>query len=447
MQTPSLRRRITLTSTVVLVLVLLAMDAFLYLTLRARLEATLAEVLDTRIGVAVRLSDQMPAAQLASTLTELGVPATIRGPDGRQYAAGPAVPRIGQYVPPAVVFRPRVERTATLPAGGTVTVYATRAGVDRTLRQLLLLELAGTVVALGLAVLLLRRLSRQALAPLQQVVDTAKRTEAGTPGLRLRPDRPDTELGQMAAAYDRMLDALEAALHQSRRSDERTQRFLADAAHQLRTPVTRIRTTVESLFRADSPEVRDRLLATLVRETGRTRRLLSALLRIARLDQGDPPTRSPVDIAELCRAEIERAEPFAPHLRFELRAQNGTVPPLDVDAESIREALANLLDNTRRHATHLIVVTVEVIDDSVRIEVADDGPGIPVPERELVFERFASLDGKGGSGLGLPIARGVARAHGGDLLYAGTAFVLTLPLAPGGPSEPPSAVEASSIRT
>ena len=195
MQTPSLRRRVTATSAVVLVVLLLAMDAFLYLTLRARLEATLNEVLDTRIGIAVRLSRQMPAPQLASALTELGVPATVRGADGQQYAATPAVPHIGQYTPPSAVFRPRVERTDTLPGGGTVTVYASRAGVDRTLRQLLLLELAGTAVALGCAVLLLGRASRRALAPLQQVVDTAKRTEAGIPGLRLRPDRPYTELG------------------------------------------------------------------------------------------------------------------------------------------------------------------------------------------------------------------------------------------------------------
>jgi two-component system OmpR family sensor kinase len=271
MQTPSLRRRVTATSAAVLVVLLLAMNAFLYLTLRAQLEDTLTQVLDTRIGVAVRLSEQVSPQQLASALTEVGVPATVRGPDGRQFAASPAVPHIGQYTPPTLVFEPRVERTASLTGGGTVTVYASRAGVNQTLRRLLVLELLGTAVAVGLAVVLLNHAAQRALAPLQQVVATAERTATGASGLRLHPDRPNTELGQMAVAYDRMLDALEAALEDTRRSEERSQRFLADAAHQLRTPVTRIRTTVESLFRTDDPEARDRLLAGLVRETGRTR--------------------------------------------------------------------------------------------------------------------------------------------------------------------------------
>jgi signal transduction histidine kinase len=315
-----------------------------------------------------------------------------------------------------------------LASGGTVTVYASRAGVNQTLRRLLLLELLGTVVAVGLAVVLLNHAARRALAPLQQVVATAERTATGTSGLRLRPDRPGTELGQMAVAYDRMLDALEAALDDTRRSDERSQRFLADAAHQLRTPVTRIRTTVESLFRTDDPEGRDRLLAGLVRETGRTRRLLTSLLHIARLDQGDPPARFPVDVVELCRSELERVEPFASHLRFELRLPDQPLPPLRVDRESLREAVSNLLDNARRHAVHAVAVEVRATDDTLRIAVADDGAGVAPGDRERIFERFASLDDKGGSGLGLPIARGVARAHGGDLVYTGTAFELTLPL-------------------
>lgn len=428
MQTPSLRRRVTVTSAAVLVVLLLAMDAFLYLTLRAQLQDTLTQVLDTRIGIALRLSTQVPAPDLASALTEVGVPATVRGRDGRQFSASPAVPHIGRYTPPALVFQPEVERTAALTGGGTVTVYASQAGVNQTLRRLLVLELLGTAVAVGLAVVLLDHAARRALAPLQQVVATAERTATGTSGLRLRPDRPETELGQMAVAYDRMLDALEAALENTRRSEERTQRFLADAAHQLRTPVTRIRTTIESLFRTDDPEARDRLLAGLVRETGRTRRLLASLLQIARLDQGDAPARSPVDIVELCRAELERVEPFAPHLRFELRPLNPPLTPLDMDGESLREAVSNLLDNARRHAAHTVVVEVSATDEVVRVAVADDGAGVAPDDRERIFERFASLDDKGGSGLGLPIARGVAKAHGGNLVYTGSAFELTLPL-------------------
>jgi two-component system, OmpR family, sensor kinase len=149
---------------------------------------------------------------------------------------------------------------------------------------------------------------------------------------------------------------------------------------------------------------------------------------MARLDQGGAPARFPVDIVELCRAELERVAPFAPHLRFELRLCDPPAAPLDVDGESLREALSNLLDNARRHAAHLVTVEVGVTHGTARIVVADDGAGVPEDNRERVFERFASLDDKGGSGLGLPIARGVARAHGGDLVYTGQAFELTLPI-------------------
>ncbi len=174
MHTPSLRRRVTATSAAVLVVLLLAMDAFLYLTLRAHLEDTLTQVLDTRIGIALRLSTEVPAPDLASALTEVGVPATVRGSDGRQFSDSPAVPHIGQYTPPTVVFAPRVERTASLTGGGTVTVYASRAGVNQTLRRLLVLELLGTAVAVGLAVLLLAaRPSRTALVLLAYALVTS----------------------------------------------------------------------------------------------------------------------------------------------------------------------------------------------------------------------------------------------------------------------------------
>jgi two-component system, OmpR family, sensor kinase len=430
MRTPSLRRRVALASTAVLVSVLLAIDVFLYVTLDAHLEVALDEVLDTRLGVAERLAGQVPPQQLPAALTELGIPASVRSPSGQLYEAAPVTPRVGQYVPPTALVLPRVERSVELPDGESLTVYASRAGVDATLRQLLLLELLGTLAAIAVAFALLRWVSGVALAPLGLVVDTAERTAGGSSGLRLRPDRPRTELGRVATAYDRMLDSLEAAVRQAEESDERSRRFLADAAHQLRTPVTRMRTTVESMFRVDDAEDRDGLLTTLVRETGRTRKLLAALLRVARLDRGGPPARAATDVVTLCRKEVERAEPFAPHLRFALRAEDG-LPPLEIDEEGVREALSNLLENARRHAREEIVVEVRSVEGGLRIAVGDDGPGVPPADRDRIFERFASLDDKGGSGLGLPIARGVARAHGGDLVYTGRAFELLLPL-PGG---------------
>ena len=116
----------------------------------------------------------------------------------------------------------------------------------------------------------------------------------------------------------------------------------------------------------------------------------------------------------------------------------------------VSEVLANVLDNARRHASRRIDLVVAAADHTVEIRVVDDGPGLPDPLVERAFERFVSLDGKGGSGLGLPIARGLARAHGGDLTYEG-GFVLRLPVeAPvecGGAARPGPRQEATLPRT
>ncbi len=96
----------------------------------------------------------------------------------------------------------------------------------------------------------------------------------------------------------------------------------------------------------------------------------------------------------------------------------------------MREIISNLLDNARRHAATRIEVALVQTGESVKVRISDDGPGIPEGMREKAFERFVSLDGKGGSGLGLPIARSLARAHHGDLTYQDGAFVLSLPMSP-----------------
>jgi signal transduction histidine kinase len=103
---------------------------------------------------------------------------------------------------------------------------------------------------------------------------------------------------------------------------------------------------------------------------------------------------------------------------------------VDVDPDAVREALANLLDNARRHATNRVEVTLSTIGDIVEMSVTDDGPGLPEDAVEQAFERFVVLDTQGGSGLGLSIARGIARAHDGDVTYEQGRFVIRFPSAP-----------------
>lgn len=205
-------------------------------------------------------------------------------------------------------------------------------------------------------------------------------------------------------------------------------RFLDDAAHQLRSPMAGIQACAEALLRGPAPAERDRLLANVVRETTRGGRILASLLLLARLGQDEALNLSPCDLVALCADEADRIWSLAPRLDIVLRANRPPDGLLLLDAAVVSEILANLLDNARRHAANAIQVLVDTGPESVLIRVIDDGPGLGEDMVERAFEPFVSLDAMGGPGLGLSVARALARAHGGDLTYEEGGFVVRLPL-------------------
>lgn len=223
--------------------------------------------------------------------------------------------------------------------------------------------------------------------------------------------------------------ALRTALDEARRSEDRARTFLADAAHQLRRPVTGMQACAEALLTGPPQPKREWLLASMVRETARAGRLITMLLQMARLDQGEHVQPEPCDVVGLCTDEVDRLYSLAPHLDLVIRADAVQEPRPPLDANAIREILSNLLDNARRYAVSRITVAVSVTAEAVEIRVTDDGPGLDPETAEAAFARFRTMDDRGGSGLGLPVARGYARAHGGDLTYQDRAFVLRLPTA------------------
>lgn len=427
MHTPPLRRRITLGGSAVVALVVFGLGSAVYLSVRDGLEDGLADLLAARVEVAANLAEGLEGDALADRLAAVGIPAEVETAAGRRIVAAPATPLVGATGPPTAIPDPRDSHTLTLDDGSSVEVFVTRAGVDTTLRRLLLTTVLGGLVAMVIAYVLLRQVTIRTLSPLDEVVATAERITAGATAERLDPDHATSELGRMAAAFDDMLDTLEQALQRATDEQERTRRFLADAAHQLRTPLAGIRANVELLLQESDPETRDRLIASAVRETARATRLITSLLHLARLDRDDTPTAAPTDLVALCRDEVERAAALAPHLDVQLADGTPSDQVAPVDPNRVREAVSNLVDNARRHAREQVRVSVDGDGAIVTIRVEDDGPGIPAGAERQVFERFSSLDGFGGSGLGLPIARGVAEAHGGELTLEDGAFVLRLP--------------------
>ncbi|MDQ4142440.1 MAG: PAS domain S-box protein [Actinomycetota bacterium] len=236
--------------------------------------------------------------------------------------------------------------------------------------------------------------------------------------------RDITAQKRMARDLERTLRALKSALDEAQASEARSKAFLSDAAHHLRNPVAGIRACTEALLRGPDPTRREALLSQIARETLRLSRLVDRLLRTARLDQGEALVFERQDVIELCRDEVDRTRSLAPHLAIGVTGDEFL--SIEVDPGAVREILGNLFENARRHAVSSIHLCAVESDGYVVLEMSDDGPGLPHQAAPDAFEAFVSLDGHGGSGLGLTVSRALARAHGGDLSYENGTFVVRL---------------------
>jgi len=309
----------------------------------------------------------------------------------------------------------------------------------RTLRRVLLIA---DVIALLVSAALVAAAVRLALLPLDSMAALARTVSQGNRGSRLAPTRTDTEIGQTAQAFDEMLDELEGAEARARQAEERTRAFLADAAHELRTPIAGVQAAAETLLHHDDQldhDERQHLQALLVREAERAGALISDLLTAARLDAGIDLDLAPVSLRTLVHSEIDRVRLLHPEASVTM---SGPEVVAHADAAKVGSILRNVIDNAIRaagpHGTVHVVVREQ--DQLAIVEMWDSGPGVPPSERERIFERLVRLDhgrtsDTGGSGLGLAIARGYARAHGGDLSCEdphgiGAMFRLVLPVEP-----------------
>ncbi len=443
----SLRVRVTAVALGVLAVALVAVGAFVFLALRSSLERELDRRLTDRAQLAQRLATRMPAQALADRLSTQntlaavetsgglvrGVPAPPlpagRGPRGfaRRLARRRAAAR-GTPAPPVTTGSTgRITRDgdvlrlqSTLPTGASLLLSVSRADAAGTLSRLIGLELGASLLALAVAGLGLWRGLGRALQPLDDVRGVALGIARGRTGDRLRPRGTDTELDRLGVAFDEMLDAQDAALEQSRTAEARMRTFLADASHELRSPIAGIQATGETLLRDGEDRARrERLAVTVVRESRRAGRLVSDLLAATRAESV-ALRRAPVELDALVRDVVGRRPAVGPGRRTSVDPQSsdGSRHRVQADADRLEQVLTILLDNAERAAAE---VRVSVGPTSVTVD--DDGPGISADDRERVFERFVRLDAArdrrdGGSGLGLAIARGIATAHGGTLTCA-----------------------------
>jgi signal transduction histidine kinase len=236
----------------------------------------------------------------------------------------------------------------------------------------------------------------------------------------------------LLAALARVLLLLDRAVSEARASEAAMRTFLADASHELRTPVAALHATAERLLR-DQPArpARDAIEAQLARDSGRLGRLIDDLLNLARLDARERPHREPVDLADLASAAVAATRTTEPAARVEL-VTAGPVP-VTGDRDALLRAVRNLLDNAFAVADTVVVEVMQTANGPT-MSVTDDGPGVPADQRERIFEPFVRLprSPRPGTGLGLAIVRRTIESHGGTITCdptptGGARFTLRLP--------------------
>jgi two-component system, OmpR family, sensor histidine kinase MprB len=310
--------------------------------------------------------------------------------------------------------------TVPLDGGGAVQLARSLDSTDQVLARLRWVLLALVVGGIALAAVLGRLAARHLVAPVARVTEAARHiAQTEDLGRRIEVTSAD-EVGELAMRFNAMLDTLEGSIAAQRQ-------LVADASHELRTPVTSLRTNIEVLAESElEPAERSRVVADVQAQAEELGELVGDLIELARGDEPDP-VREDVRLDALVSEAIERARRHAPGVAFDAVLEPAAVEGVP---DRLARAVNNLLDNAARHGRH-----VEVQAGPAGITVRDDGPGIEPADLPHIFDRFyrgADARGRTGSGLGLAIVRQVAEQHGGSVAAAnaeggGAEFALALP--------------------
>jgi signal transduction histidine kinase len=268
----------------------------------------------------------------------------------------------------------------------------------------------------------------RALAPVDAIRREVDEISAAQLHRRVPQPKADDEIGRLAATMNRMLERLESARNSQRR-------FVSDASHELRSPITVIRQHAEVALAHPDRVSAAELAEVVLAEQQRMQRLVEDLLLLARADEHAPLARTPVDLDDLAFEEGHRLRSTTSK---HVDTSGVSAARVQGDAEALGRMMRNIGENAVRHASSQVVITLVERGDSAVLTIDDDGPGIPESERARVLHRFVRLDearsrDEGGSGLGLSIVDEVVRAHGGSVLIeqsplGGARIRITLPI-------------------
>jgi signal transduction histidine kinase len=365
-------------------------------------------------------SGRPPVLEVAGSdeqMVQVMTPAGAVVASSSNVAGEPAVARLapgqtGQVITPLDndAFIAVAESAQT--SNGERIVLAARALVDvldttKAITRLLIIGLPVMVAVVGLTTWFA---VGRALAPVEAIRREVDEISAAQLHRRVPQPKANDEIGRLAATMNRMLGRLESARNSQRR-------FVSDASHELRSPITTIRQHSEVALAHPDRMTAQELADVVLAEQRRMQRLVEDLLLLARADEHVPLSREPVDLDDLAFEEGHRLRSTTSmHVDTSaVRAARGRG-----NADALRRVFRNLGENAARHASSRVDIALADLGDHVVLTVDDDGPGIPDAERERVLQRFVRLDearsrDDGGSGLGLSIVDEVVRAHGGSM--------------------------------
>ncbi|MEU1343159.1 ATP-binding protein [Streptomyces sp. NPDC005827] len=472
----SLRSRMILSTTLLLAALSVVIIAITGVVMRSYLMTGLDQRLDSLADRAAAPHDHGGASiRELPYLKSWGVPEGTLGVAVHDHRIGSAavVGDTGDLAVPNALDRRLLaavdadgrHRTLELPGRGTYRVLAVHADssygkitvataipvrpVNETVARLMAVESAVAAAALAVAALVGAAVIGRQLRPLRRVAATAARISRQPLGhgeVRSLERVPEadcaTETGRLAEAVNRLLGHVENALADRYATELRMRDFLADAGHELRTPLASVAGHLQLVRRAPktaAPQA-DYALGRMESGIGRMRTLVEDLLLLARLDTGRPLAREEVGLGPLLAEAVADARAAGPDHRWEF-LMPGELVLVEGDPDRLHQVVANLLANARTHTPPGTRITVTVRTDAGQavVRVADDGPGIPPDLLPRVFERFARGDASrsratGSSGLGLAIVTAVSTAHGGRAEVTSepgrTVFTVRLPLCP-----------------
>lgn len=310
---------------------------------------------------------------------------------------------------------------------------------DRAVRRLALISILGGAVATLGASIATALTMRRTLRPVEEMVATSEQIASGDLTARVPHEKPGTEIGRLGGALNGMLGTIESAIRERDDKEQELRQFIADASHELRTPITVVQ-GYSDLYRSGALAEKsqlDKAMNRIDNQTERMSRLVHDLLLLANLERPDFITRSRVDVVSLASESVNEFAMLGDGYPATVRS-TGPVHA-EIDEQRIRQVFDNLLRNVREHTNVGTEVTLEVASapDAVTISVHNSGPGMRAEDREHVFQRFWRADstkGKtsGASGLGLAITESIVTAHGGTIdvcssEVGGTTFTIELP--------------------